>query len=62
MADIPTTREGVAYRLMQDIAIVEGKHIDAPGAGRDDRADREWIISTYHECLRTMVGGPARKG
>jgi hypothetical protein len=54
--------EHVAYRLFRDIAHCEGKYLSGSGS---PRPDREWVLTTYAECLnavqlpQTLV--PARK-
>lgn len=60
MADAPVVHIGenspehVAYRLLRDIAGVEGK---AKGPGYTmAEADRKWILDTYAECLDTVKG------
>lgn len=46
--------EYVAYRLLMDIAAVEGQ---SKGAGfRISDSDRQWILDTYAECLMTVKG------
>lgn len=51
--------EHVAYRLMHDIALVEGKVLHR-NAGRDSTsADRYWILQTYEQCMTVVRGGPA---
>ena len=42
------TPEQVALTLFHIIARVEGKSLDWNGA------DREWILDTYAECIRTI--------
>lgn len=42
------TPHGAALTLLQIVASVEGKQF-VPGG-----ADREWILSTYRECLRSV--------
>jgi hypothetical protein len=52
--------EQVAFRLMKEIADVEGKVFHtSPGNGRQ-AADRRWILSTYRECLMTVKGYETR--
>jgi hypothetical protein len=54
------TPEQVAYKLMHDIAAIEGKALlavtGAPGAAASGRGgkelpDRKWLLDTYAECL-----------
>ena len=54
------TPEQVAYKLMHDIAAIEGKTLltatGAPGAAASGRGgkelpDRRWLLDTYAECL-----------
>lgn len=42
--------EEIAYKLMNVIGHAEGKrlHLTEP------KADRNWILDTYAECLRTV--------
>lgn len=56
MADtnVENTPEHVAYTLMRDIALVEGKHILQLGSTSADIADRQWLLSTYSECLAVV--------
>jgi len=52
--------EHVAYKLMEKIADVEGRHLrhsDRP----DKIANRKWILDTYAECIRT-VRAPSGRG
>ncbi|MEN5115625.1 hypothetical protein ABE453_16575 [Brevundimonas diminuta] len=49
MAETP---EAVAFQLLRTVAYVEGKHFGADittYAGQ--KADREWILQTYSDCL-----------
>ena len=50
MTDHPQTPEAVAYALMRDIAVAEGVRL-SPGDPATIPADREWILTTYAECL-----------
>jgi hypothetical protein len=48
--------EQVAFKLLHEIAQVEGKVFHTnPSEGRQT-ADRRWILSTYRECLKTVKG------
>ena len=53
---IAMTPEQVAYELMRSIAMGEGKtlHSQGPIIGMK----RDWILSTYAECLRTVRAIP----
>lgn len=57
MADAPVVHIGenspehVAYRLMRDIANVEGKLLTKSDKSPERVADRKWILDTYAECL-----------
>ena len=42
--------EQVAYKLMKDIANVEGKVLYKD----QNSADRQWILDTYAECLQAV--------
>jgi hypothetical protein len=59
MADAPevhigeNSAEQVAFNLMKLIADVEGKALFADS----NAADREWILRTYSQCIRTVRGG-----
>lgn len=43
------TPEAVAYALMRDIALCEGKSLDGAKV-----ATRKWLLDTYAECLATV--------
>jgi len=43
--------EAVAYALLHGIALHEGKA--APGGAL--KADKEWVLRTYQECLRAVT-------
>ena len=43
--------EQIAFKLMERIAWVEKKEINHGG---ENSADREWILSTYRECLSAV--------
>lgn len=54
------TTEEVALRLMEMVAFAEGKVLlgtnpDALG-GRTEKADRDWIMTTYRDCRRLVLG------
>ena len=60
MADQPVVHIGensleqVAYKLIDNIARIEGKVTHRnPGDGKET-ASREWILDTYAECLRAV--------
>lgn len=48
--------EHVAYRLMELVAGAEAKTM----AGADKNADRAWILDTYAECLKAVLGARGR--
>ena len=50
------TPEQVALSLFHIIARVEGKSLDWNGK------DREWILNTYAECIRTIREPQTRSG
>jgi hypothetical protein len=54
--------EAVAYRLLRDIAAVEGRIFER--YTRDGRApvDRKWILDTYRECMRAVQETKAPAG
>ncbi len=52
------TPEMVAYKLLKTIASNEMKMLESSRAGPAN-ADREWLLSTYAECL-AVVQGKAR--
>ena len=63
------TPEQVAYKLMHDIAAIEGKTLltttGAPGApssgrGGKDLPDRKWLLDTYAECLLAVRNPDSR--
>lgn len=43
--------EQVAYKLLETIAAVEGKTLYRSDKGM---ADRDWILSTYVECIKAV--------
>ena len=51
------SREEVAHKLLLHIAHVEGKSIRSGMTG--EKADRAYILTTYHECWQVAAGyGP----
>lgn len=48
--------EQVAYKLMRDVANVEGKAFHKNPTGGNTAADREWILNAYADCLRAVHG------
>jgi hypothetical protein len=46
--------ESVAYRLLRDIADVEGRVFDRTPQNSRSPVDRKWILDTYRECLRAV--------
>ena len=46
--------EAIAYRLLHDIAMVEGRIFDRVPQNARSPADRKWILDTYRECLRAV--------
>ena len=63
------TPEQIAYKLMHDIAAIEGKTLltttGAPGAAASGRGgkelpDRKWLLDTYAECLLTVRNPDSR--
>ena len=63
MADAPVVHIGenspqyIAYRLMHEIATVEGKSFQRNPGGGYQQADRAWILNTYAECVEAALGG-----
>lgn len=61
MADAPVVHFGenspeyVAYRLLSDIAAVEGQQL-AGHASRGNKPPKKWILDTYAECLDAVMG------
>lgn len=61
MADKPVIHIGenspeeVAYKLLNNIADVEGKSLVLNPTGKRDTADREWILDTYAECIDAVL-------
>jgi hypothetical protein len=45
--------EEVAYKLLHDIGYAEGKRF-THGTNNPATVDRQWLLSTYAECLRTV--------
>ena len=63
------TPEQVAYKLMHDIAAIEGKTLltttgapgtPASGRGGKELPDRQWLLDTYAECLLTVKNPDSR--
>ena len=54
MNDEHNTPEQVALSLFQLIANVEQRAMHSGATGGWRSADRQWILSTYAECLRTV--------
>jgi hypothetical protein len=48
--------EYVAFKLMEKIAASEGRIFHDRPNGTQQSADREWILSTYRECLSAVLG------
>ena len=47
--------EQVAYKLMQDIAKVESRRLDAASEDNGTAlADRKWILDAFAECILTV--------
>ncbi len=55
------SKEAVAYGLLLCIASAEGKILQLAGAAlfKSAAADKEWILSTYRECLAAAEDRPA---
>lgn len=53
--------ERIAYRLLEDVARVEGRSLFALTGQDPDAADRDYILDTYSECLRAVGKLPLRK-
>ena len=56
MTDSP---ESIAFRLLQRIAVVEGKSFNRSTNSASSKrvvADRNWILNTYAECLACVKG------
>lgn len=50
--------QAVALELMKEVAFAEGKElIKGPG---NEKPDRDWLLSTFSECLRLCNGNPYR--
>ncbi len=47
----PGTPEEVAFRLLEVIALKEGKNLGTPPNDVGDAPDRDWVLQTYRECL-----------
>ncbi len=48
--------EQVAYKLLREIARVEGKVFHKKPSTSQSVAERAWILDTYAECLHTVHG------
>ncbi len=48
--------EEVAFKLMHQIARLEGRAMTFDGK---TPADRQWLLDTYSECLSAVRGGRA---
>ncbi len=48
--------ELVALALLERIAHSEGRHFDAKPPEGSTRADRQWILDTYFDCLNAVRG------
>ncbi len=48
--------ETIAYELFLKIAAAEGKVFDRLPDNHGTTADRDWILSTYNECLKVVRG------
>ena len=53
--------EHIAYRLLEDVARVEGRSFYARIGQDAEAADRDYILDTYAECLRAVGQPPLRK-
>jgi hypothetical protein len=60
MADTNTTvhigensPEQVAYKMVRDVANIEGKELVA---GYPKSTDRKWYLDTFAECLKAVRG------
>ena len=52
--DTFTCAEAVAYKLMRDIALLEGKSLEERTSDAVGTADRKWVLDTYAECLKAI--------
>lgn len=50
MSDNPESKEGVAYKLLVQVAANEKR----VSAGVIFDADKDWILNTYEECLKAV--------
>lgn len=48
--------EQVAFRLMHEIALMEGKVLHRNPGERSETATRKWVLDTYSECLSAVRG------
>jgi hypothetical protein len=55
---VENSPEYVAFKLLQEIAAVEGRAIR--GIQGDKRANRKWILDTYAQCIAVVRGQPTR--
>ena len=53
--------EHIAYRLLEDVARVEGRSFYTRTGQDSDAADRKYILDTYAECLSAVGGHPLRE-
>ncbi len=62
MADAPIVHigdnspEGVAFKLLREIATSEKKTLMGIHLGNGAAVDRKWILDTYAECLTASRG------
>ena len=46
--------EAVAYLLMRDVALAEGRVFSITPPPSTSVADRKWILDTFAECLKAV--------
>lgn len=48
--------ENIAYKLLQDIARMEGMSLHQSPSQGYQTATRQWLLDTYTECLEAVKG------
>lgn len=48
------SQEAVALELFKAIAYAEGKSFPPLGVSAANKADREWVLTTYAQCLEAV--------
>jgi hypothetical protein len=53
--------EEVAFKLLREVAAVEGYTVSAVAASSKNAPSRQYILDTYSECLQAVQGERPRK-